>query len=357
MERRDYRWDFYKGILIFGVILGHTITAFKCGSTVSSWLAVFLRTYDMPMFAFVTGYFLYKSCKRRKAHLNILNKITSILFPIVLWNLIFNLASLNLSFSIGRFWFLWSIFYVSVIIIAVDSLFSFNKIIKFLVLCLIIIAFHTVIKDSHNIGFLFIPCIFGFYFYELKQLLHSKKINMFYLKVCFFLAFILLYCFWKVDYNVWNTGCNVFAFNTPVKTTLVILYRTVLGLVGCIVMKISFDLIFHLWTRSRHKLLNKLSDLIIEAGQCTLELYILQTFFVENIGARVLKKIIELLNFNPFVIHINLLNLIIAPLTTVIAVIVMCYLQKYLKKIPCVGGFIFGFSNLSFRLVKKESIH
>ena len=352
MKVRDNRWDFYKGLLIFGVILGHVITAYKCGSEVSSWLAVFLRTYDMPFFAFVTGFFLNKSCQKRKAHLNVLNKITSILFPIILWTIIFNFINLQFSFHLGRFWFLWSIWCVSVIIIVIDSLTS-NNIIKLILFFLVTLVLHTLIKGSYNLGFLFVPCAFGYYFSDITTLIKNKRFNILYLKIIIILLFIVLYSFWKTDYNVWKTGCDIFAFGTPFKTAMIILYRTCLGLTGCLTMKWLFDEVFRLLSNSQYVQLNKVSNAFVHIGRSTLELYILQTFFVENIGARVLKKIIEFISFNPFVIHINLLNLLIAPATTLIAIIVMYYFQKYIKKIPFIGNYIFGFSNLKLTIKNK----
>ena len=58
---RNAKWDFYKGMLIWGVVIGHMITALKAGGDCYVWLHTFLRTYDMPMFAFISGYFIYNS--------------------------------------------------------------------------------------------------------------------------------------------------------------------------------------------------------------------------------------------------------------------------------------------------------
>ena len=55
---RNAKWDFYRGLLIWGVVIGHTITALKSGDSSYVWLHTFLRMYDMPMFAFISGYFI-----------------------------------------------------------------------------------------------------------------------------------------------------------------------------------------------------------------------------------------------------------------------------------------------------------
>lgn len=117
---RDKRWDFYKGLLIFSVVLGHTITALKAGASEPVWVLIFIRTFDMPMFAFVTGVFLRKSCNKRSFYENIINKVCTLLIPIILWNWILNLMLGDFCLNTGRFWFLWSIFYVCCIVILID---------------------------------------------------------------------------------------------------------------------------------------------------------------------------------------------------------------------------------------------
>ena len=61
ISKRNAKYDFYRGLLMLGVVWGHTITALRYGIGGSSGLLHFFRTYDMPMFAFISGYFLNKS--------------------------------------------------------------------------------------------------------------------------------------------------------------------------------------------------------------------------------------------------------------------------------------------------------
>ena len=99
---REERWDFYKGFLIFSVIWGHCINALRAGEFYSVWIHIFLRSFDMPMFAFISGVFLRKSCQKRSCVENLLNKIGTILLPVVLWNIIYNLIGGKPGFYIGR---------------------------------------------------------------------------------------------------------------------------------------------------------------------------------------------------------------------------------------------------------------
>lgn len=63
---------------MIGVVLGHSITALKAGSNCDVRMHVFIRTYDMPFFAFISGVFLRKSCEKHNTFENVFNKVTSI---------------------------------------------------------------------------------------------------------------------------------------------------------------------------------------------------------------------------------------------------------------------------------------
>jgi len=76
-------------------------------------------------------------------------------------------------------------------------------------------------------------------------------------------------------------------------------------------------------------------------GKVTIELYILQCCFVRY-AAKIVKNVVELLSFNPFVYNESLLVLIIAPLFTVIALYGFYYLQVVLKKLPLIGNYCFA---------------
>lgn len=72
-----------------GVILGHTITALKGVLDVGSIsVYTFIRTYDMPFFMILSGFFLSKFLYRHEIERVLMNRITMILFPTLLWNVI-----------------------------------------------------------------------------------------------------------------------------------------------------------------------------------------------------------------------------------------------------------------------------
>ncbi|MCD8235235.1 MAG: acyltransferase family protein [Prevotellaceae bacterium] len=352
MEKvRDSRWDFYRAILAFGVILGHTINALKCSNELSSWLYTFIRSYDMPMFAFISGVFLYKSAKRHSFFTNLANKIFGILIPALIWTLVLNCFYGEFKLDYTHFWFLWSLFFCSAIVLAIDAVCVRYNGIKAFMLVALCILFNTVIDDPWFIGFLLVPCVVGYYYEDIKRLVDKVRIQSFILKTGIVIIFIVMECFWSTDYSIWNIGCNMFAFGTPMITGIQIVFRTVLGVTGCFVMKLFIDFIYRNLSQSSSKYATRILAGGGITGQCTLEIYILQCLLVENFGATCISVILRYLGYNPFTFNMNFLQLVIAPVIAVVAFIVAYFLQKYIKKIPFVGKFVFGFS---MRDIKRE---
>ena len=146
--KRDEKFDFFKGLLMVGVVLGHVLNAIQGEGGKSFWIHEFVRTYDMPMFAFITGIFIKKSCNKRGVIQNIILKIKGLLYPAILWSLIFALPTGSLVPNTGGLWFLYSIFISSVIIILIDQIKM--PALKFSCFAIVIIAFHILINEIPN---------------------------------------------------------------------------------------------------------------------------------------------------------------------------------------------------------------
>ena len=84
-DKRDTGIDFIKGILIFGVVYGHVITALTVGSHQQVWLHTFMRTFDMPFFMLLSGFFFRKSLSSNGFVKVLLNRLTmiGILLPVI----------------------------------------------------------------------------------------------------------------------------------------------------------------------------------------------------------------------------------------------------------------------------------
>lgn len=351
MKVRDNKFDFYKGILMLGVVWGHIITALKYGSSEPSWILSFFRTYDMPMFAFITGVFLRKSIQSHSTMENLCNKVGMILLPTLMWNIIFNLAIGRFEISFNEFWFLWATFTSTIIIIIIERLWRKIVVIQFVFLGVMIFLTHLGVLDKWNVGFLLFPCVFGYYYEIIKN--RIKKVvgeKLFYLKLFLIVSFVFMQCFWTTDYNVWNTGCNIMAFDIPVKTGLIICYRGIMGIVGSIVMMMLFSVIYDILCRSNYPQMQNVVNGLMQVGKNTLEIYILQTILVSAYGATVVKKITEIFAYNIFTYNICVLDFIIAPAIAILSLWFMLYIIKLMDKIPYIHMFLWGIKiNISKR--------
>ena len=173
---RNDRMDYFKGILMFGVLLGHAITAFKTGQSLDVGIHVFVRTYDMPFFILISGIFMAKSVDKYVPWKNILNKLSSILIPLVFWNVLFYLIRLAVASVLGSgvfskdafmaaltgSWFLWAALLCSCLMIVICGLFK-TMAMRLVASIVISVLFLFVPKDLWNIAFMFPFYALGFF--------------------------------------------------------------------------------------------------------------------------------------------------------------------------------------------------
>lgn len=83
-----------------------------------------------------------------------------------------------------------------------------------------------------------------------------------------------------------------------------------------------------------------------------MEIYILQSLLVENYGASVVNRIVSRIRFNPFMINVTCLGLVIAPIVAILSLIVMYWIILFIKKIPIIGKYIYGISYTNIKSKK-----
>lgn len=342
MQKREINYDFYKALLIIGVTYGHVLTALQGGGGHTFWIHQFIRTYDMPMFAFISGLFLFGSCKKHTIVLNLLRKVGMLLFPAIVWELFFNIIGGEYRISTDRFWFLYSLFIVSEIIIVVDSLCKNNSRMKAFMFSISVIVFHTLVIDKFKTGFLLAPAIVGYYCAEFCVFKTGRNKEL--LGLLPVVLFIVFQLFWKIDYNVWNTGCDLLRNGELIQNSIKILFRFLIGITGCFSMKWIFDYLLKICRFGMKSNADCFLNKMISLGQCTSELYILQCWLIAIAGTRVVNELTNVLGTNYFITNPFVLVVVIAPMVTIASIIIMYYIQKLIKILPIVGTYAFGIS-------------
>ena len=352
---RDEKFDFFKGMLMLGVVYGHVLTALQGGSGITFAIHRFVRTYDMPMFALISGFFLKKSCSRHTLIENLLNKMGGILLPSLIWEFIFNIVGGSFTLSTNRLWFTYALFFVSLIIIIVDRINS--KWIKGLVFFLSIIIFHTIIHDPYNIGFLLAPAIVGYYMADDDVKWNDRGIvQKRTVKIGIIIMFLIMQSFWKNDYNVWNVKCNIFANEYHIYNAFVIAFRFSIGIIGALVMSEVFDFLYQALI-NRDNESKSLSNWICSVGTQTLELYILQSWLISIAGVKFVNIISGIMGYNPFTVNSSLLLVVFGPIVTIVTIFFMQLIARLLAKIPVIGKYCFNIPlNKMFIKLKMKSM-
>lgn len=89
--KRNIQYDYIKGIAIFLVIYGHTISHIDIGQT--SWwenpMYMFIYMFHMPLFIFVSGYFFNANRNPRNY---VENKVKTLIIPAIIATLFIFIA-------------------------------------------------------------------------------------------------------------------------------------------------------------------------------------------------------------------------------------------------------------------------
>ena len=251
--------DFYKGILMWGVIWGHFITACFAG-----WcdkpvgIHTFFRIYDMPFFMLISGYLLQGSINRYSLKQLLMNKVTYLLVPLAVWNI--------LLWDWKNFYFLGAVFASSVICIGVHAMAKrWGRWTELLLYGLVIVLLH-IVRSPWNVSYLFPFFCVGFFLSDLDFKLRKPYLL---LVIAGFIAGVV---FWKPAYSGWALRYD--AWQTDIRAIGIYIYRFVLGVLGCVTMAQVFQWFYRVlpakWVRY-----------LSSAGSETLGLYLLQGVIVE----------------------------------------------------------------------------
>lgn len=87
MKTRDLSFDFAKGLLITLVVIGHAIQVLHGGNYTSNPLYIFIYSFHMPAFIFISGYFAMKSMQMSFYDM-LKTRIVRLLIPAIIWSIV-----------------------------------------------------------------------------------------------------------------------------------------------------------------------------------------------------------------------------------------------------------------------------
>ena len=310
------------------VIYGHTINVLLCGAPHPPvWLHTFVRTFDMPFFMVLSGYFLKKSLEKREWWVVFANRITMIFVPIAVWTL------LTCHVSYTMYYFLWAVLISSLICIAGNRMLAWapkrpREPLELLLYICVAVLLH-VVKVPWNLFYLFPFFVFGYYMRDVKFELSRRALCV---MGC---VFVVLLCFWKPSYTPWNMGA--LAWKDSPAAMLIYGYRFLLGIVGVCVMAKAFDMARIFLSDDSF-----LVRMLTRFGRETLALYILQSIAIERIvrvGCDVMYR------HSGIVLTQSAVKLVGYAIAPVVSFLAMLGLAFATEKIKNAGGlkYMFGF--------------
>ena len=308
--------DFFKGLLIWSVVLGHTLNVL-CPTENS--LHMLLRTFDLPMFMYISGFLLRGSLARHHWKQLVVNKVTNIIIPAIVWMLISLLFGDHC-----MYYFLWAVF-ASSVLVCVCAKIGMKSWMREGILALIAVSFHLIPLNVVNISFLFPFFLFGYYTEKISSVGWIRG-------VLSLVVFVVLFVYvWRPEYTIWSSGGYI--LQDPGYMVGVVSLRLIIGMAGIYATIFVMGKLYDLYGKTR------CMNLFVGIGKETLSLYLLQHIVVE-IG---MMRLVASLNVNNVLTaHHLLIGYVIAPLISFVLLLVMYYAitliqaSKYTK-------WVFGF--------------
>lgn len=351
-KKRNVTADFLKGLMIFCVMYGHSISMINSLRGVTwqeSIVNVFITTFEMPLFILISGYYLWFSLRKKSHFMVFKQRVISVAIPLLIWEGIpqiyhFIVRTINEGFSalnvlkIGlgivypRLWFLACYITCIIFVVFIEWVLSKVKskntetILASIIYSILIFCLHCIDVSLNQVPFMFPFFLIGFLLSK-YDLLNNKAVR----KIILVLAvlFIALYPFYEPENSFYILGSYI--LSSPLKLLPIFAHRFILSLCGCSLLYVVASF---LCKRGEN---NPVVSLVAKLGGVTMELYILSTFVQE-----LLVKLVDVMIEDNSIITDVTAPLILGPMFLVVMTAI-CLLANWLvQRIPKLHKYIFG---------------
>lgn len=245
---RNKEIDFAKGIAALLVIWGHTIECFAEGQLWIDRVHMFIYSFHMPLFMFLSGYvFFMYSLKKR--WWEIAEKSFYLLIPILIWgtvafirrdiigeNATFSFNNWVMSVTVAGLWFLYAVILNNIITISIFKLVnsSFFRSILFIFIFILMIISCEFIHSMRLITYMY-PYFMGG---GIAVSLHNKNLNM--LKQYASVAITLLACLFPILLMYYSENAYIYVSGIAISSSEIGIsaqiinnaYRWIIGFAG-----------------------------------------------------------------------------------------------------------------------------
>ena len=289
-QNRNYLIDNSKGLLIFLVVLGHSLEFIRKDYEVARLLYVFIYEFHMPVFVFISGYLSKNVEKGRR------NAVRNFLTPFLLFNIIWNLITLvGPLFLRGEFtklpneqafsfftpgWALWYIFAMFLWKILLPDLLKFKNIFILSIIAGIFVKlsgeFGSYMALSRTITFA--PFFLAGYYSSEEKLKRFRKFTRFNIlnKVPSILILIIGVLIALIFVNYSNIADEFFWADRSYSNFNIKIFTGILLYIAVYIIGFAFVYVFINLMPENQTFLSKI-------GKNTLSVYFLHTYFIGSI--------------------------------------------------------------------------
>lgn len=278
-KKRDYCFDFIKGILIFLVVYGHAIQMSGLGDFKENPINIWIYSFHMPLFIAISGFFSQKTI-HQSFIICVKNKIERLLVPALIWTLIALLYHMYINQvvfsvrlvmqSIHNIWFLYCLFCLTILANVIWKL-KYPVIIS-IVFAIILIAvypynnipmFHALQITRQWPEFLI-----GLLLLNQLNVMKSVKCKdqKFFLKVVGIVILFFIYIYWYYNAAILHNQNCIFDSNTYVVRIIIQITSTIL----------FFNLFCTIYKFKKNKV-----GVIEHLGSVTMPIYLMHPYIIQ----------------------------------------------------------------------------
>ncbi len=291
--------DIIKAVAIILVVVGHCIQFgggnyyLEEGFYSSNIVYIIIYSFHMPLFALVSGYLFYFSLNKNSTKKIVVSRVKSCIFPnlamgtILLLPTVLQGGTLTIRYIIETYlttyWFLWGIFFCAMIVLIVNRFIKDNI---FIYIAIIIASlFFPDILHIHLYKYILPFFLIGYFYNKNKnKKLSTAVISNKHLAIILIISIIVyagLMFLWTHDSYIYSTKHCIIRPDFLYQLYLDV-YRTVVGLVGSVVVITGIDLIY------RHLDIRVLKKIFVELGKSSIGIYVFSLY----LNQWVLRKVI-----------------------------------------------------------------
>lgn len=345
-NKRDIEIDAVKGTTIILVVLGHCIQYGSGNHYLTEQLFFenslfkFIYSFHMPLFMLISGYLFYFSVSKHSVMHNVKTRITTLLVPILAWATLpafiivihaiqksnYSMLYIIKAFAgcfINNLWFLWAVFYCSMLVIVVKRFF---KDCEYLYLIGFLLTFFVPdILNSALYKFMYPFFILGYLFNKnhsvFSEFLKCRK-NQILTAIFSGLIFAFLLLFYQKNSFIYTSGYYLFNNGFPVKQLGFDLYRMIIGIFGSVFVISSIKCSFVALPKF-------IENELAFTGKNTIGIYIISGYIISYILPRLTSGF-------------STINYVLTIVETIIITLGSLYLSLMIKKISPLNRVLLG---------------